>query len=115
MIEWTTPTIPIRIRGAAVMAPNVKVLLTFAQGGYKLTVEPRNLQATEDGVRDRALAVIAPIEGATASTNYAVNAYLIHDGGLYRVTSAIATGEAIAPGTNCIACTVMGEVIRLTA
>ncbi len=50
MIEWTTPTIPIRIRGAAVMAPNVKVLLTFAQGGYKLTVEPRNLQATEDGV-----------------------------------------------------------------
>ena len=32
------------------MAPNVKVLLTFAQGGYLLNVEPRNMQATEDGI-----------------------------------------------------------------
>ena len=58
---------------------------------------------------------IAPVEGGTASTNYAVNSYLIHANQLYRVTSAIATGEAITPGTNCVACTVMGEVIRLTA
>lgn len=58
---------------------------------------------------------IAPIEGNTASTNYAVGAYLIHGNQLYRVTSAIATGEAITPGSNCVACTVMGEVIRLTA
>ena len=58
---------------------------------------------------------IAPIEGETASTNYAVGAYLIHGNQLYRVTSAIATGEAITPGSNCVACTVMGEVIRLTA
>ena len=58
---------------------------------------------------------IAPVEGGTASTNYAVNSYLIHGNQLYRVTSAIATGEAITPGTNCVACTVMGEVIRLTA
>ena len=60
-------------------------------------------------------ASIAPVEGATASTNYAVGAYLMHGNQLYRVTSAIATGEAIAPGTNCVSCTVMGEVIRLTA
>ena len=60
-------------------------------------------------------ASIAPVEGGTASTNYAVNSYLIHGNQLYRVTSAIATGEAITPGTNCVACTVMGEVIRLTA
>ena len=58
---------------------------------------------------------IAPVEGATASTNYAVGAYLMHGNQLYRVTSAIATGEAITPGSNCVACTVMGEVIRLTA
>ena len=60
-------------------------------------------------------ASIAPVEGSTASTNYAVNSYLIHANQLYRVTSAIATGEAITPGSNCVACTVMGEVIRLTA
>ena len=58
---------------------------------------------------------IAPVEGATASANYSVGAYLMHGNQLYRVTSAIATGEAITPGSNCIACTVMGEVIRLTA
>ena len=58
---------------------------------------------------------IAPIEGATASTNYAVGAYLIHGNQLYRVTSAIATGETITPGSNCVACTVMGELVRLTA
>lgn len=58
---------------------------------------------------------IAPVEGSTASTNYAVGAYLMHANQLYRVTSAIATGEAITPGSNCVACTVMGEVIRLTA
>ena len=58
---------------------------------------------------------IAPVEGSTASANYAVNSYLIHGNQLYRVTSAIATGEAITPGSNCTACTVMGEVIRLTA
>ena len=60
-------------------------------------------------------ASIAPVEGSTASTNYAVNSYLIHGNQLYRVTSAIATGEAITPGSNCVACTVMGEVVRLTA
>ena len=60
-------------------------------------------------------ASIAPVESGTASTNYSVNSYLIQANQLYRVTSAIATGEAITPGTNCVACTVMGEVIRLTA
>lgn len=70
---------------------------------------------TADGVVDKALSVIAPIEGATASTNYSVNAYLVHDQQLYRVTSAISTGEAITPGSNCVACTVMGEIVRLTA
>ena len=60
-------------------------------------------------------ASIAPVESGTASTNYSVNSYLIHANQLYRVTSAIATGEAITPGSNCVACTVMGEVIRLTA
>ena len=60
-------------------------------------------------------ASIAPIEGGTASTNYSVGAYFVHSNQLYRVTSAIATGEAITPGTNCTATTVMAEIVRLTA
>ena len=70
---------------------------------------------TAEGLRDEALAVIAPVENHRASTNYAIGAYLIHGGTLYRVTTAIATGEAITPGTNVTATTVMAELIRLTA
>ena len=68
-----------------------------------------------DGVADKALSVVATLEGAKASTNYAIGAYFVHDGTLYRATSAIATGETITPGTNCTATTVMAEIIRLTA
>lgn len=58
---------------------------------------------------------IAPTEGETASANYAVGSYLMQSGTLYRVTTAIARGEAITPGGNVTATTVMAEIIRLTA
>ena len=65
-------------------------------------------------VRDSALAAIAPVERAKASANYAVGSYLVHGGTLYRVTSAIASGESITPGTNVTATTVMAEILALT-
>lgn len=68
-----------------------------------------------DGVADMALSQVAPVENGSASTNYAVGSYLVHDGTLYRVTSAIATGEAITEGTNVTATTVMAEIVRLTS
>lgn len=71
--------------------------------------------STADGIRDRALACIAPVENGRASANYGVGTYLIHGGQLCRVTTAIATGEAIAIGTNVVATTVMAEVIALTS
>lgn len=106
--------------------PPLTMTYTVEQGGTEQIVIPTGEQSaaptlaivyglTADGFVDKALSVIAPIEGATASTNYSVNAYLVHDQQLHRVTSAIATGEAITPGSNCVACTVMGEIVRLTA
>ena len=65
-------------------------------------------QATSD-----ALASVAPVEGATASTNYAQGSYLVHDGKLCKVTSAIASGETIAIGTNVAATTVAAEILAL--
>ena len=70
---------------------------------------------TADGVRDETQSIVAPVEHGVASSNYAVGAYLVMGGTLYRVTTAIATGETINPGTNCTATTVMAEIIRLTA
>lgn len=44
---------------------------------------------------------LAPMEvTSTASTNYSVGDYLTRNGYLYIVTSAIASGETITPGTN---------------
>ena len=71
--------------------------------------------ADADALRDRALSAIAPVEGATASANYAVGSYLVHGGKLYKVTSAIASGESITPGTNVTATTVMAEIVSLTS
>ena len=68
-----------------------------------------------DGIVDKSHSVIAPVENGRASANYAVGSYLVRGGTLYRVTSAIATGEAITPGTNVVATTVMAEIVRLTA
>ena len=68
-----------------------------------------------DGIIDKSQSIIAQVESGVASTNYAVNSYLVMRGTLYRVTSAIATGETITPGTNCVATTVMAEIVRLTA
>lgn len=70
---------------------------------------------TADGVRDETQSIVAPVERGVASSNYAVGAYLVMGGTLYRVTTAIATGETINPGTNCTATTVMAEIVRLTA
>lgn len=67
------------------------------------------------GMRDEALSVIAAIENGKASANYAAGSYLIHCGTLYKVTSAIAVGESITPGTNVTATTVMAELIALTS
>ena len=55
------------------------------------------------------------MENGLASTNYAVGSYLVHGGQLCKVTTAIATGEAITIGTNVTATTVMAEVIALIA
>lgn len=70
---------------------------------------------TAESLRDAALSAIAPVENGKASTNYGVGSYLIHGGQLCRVTTAIATGEAITIGTNVTTTTVMAEVIALIA
>lgn len=45
--------------------------------------------------------IVAPVEGATASKSYGIGDAFLHGGALYKASSVIATGDAIAPGTNC--------------
>lgn len=106
--------------------PPLNIAYPTEQGGTESFVIPTGEQSAPptivytlaydaDGVRDEAQSIVATVEGATASTNYAIGSYFVHGGKLYKATSAIATGETINPGTNCIATTVMAELISLTA
>lgn len=70
------------------------------------------LAATGSAVKtayDAATTNLAPVEASsTASSNHAVGSYLVMSGVLYEVTTAIASGETITPGTNVTAVTVTG-------
>lgn len=106
--------------------PPLNLAYPTEQGGIESIVIPTGEQSAAptlvtvyaydaDGIVDKSQSIVAPVEGARASANYSVGSYLVHDGTLYRVTTAIATGEAINPGSNVTATTVMAELIRLTA
>ena len=110
----TTATTPID--------PQLNLTYKTAQGGterimHEEPTAPPTLVvqygSTADGIRDRALAAIADPDGPTATANHAIGTYLTMDGTLYKVTTAIASGEAIVPGTNVTATTVMAEVLSL--
>jgi hypothetical protein len=68
---------------------------------------------TAASLLDAAASMLADHDGPTATANHAVGSYLTMGGTLYRVTRAIATGEAITPGTNVTATTVMAEILSL--
>jgi len=76
----------------------------------------RDMQIVIDSLNseiERAYAAIAPVESTTAKSNHAVGDYLMLGGTLCKVTSAIASGETIAIGTNVVATTVDAELASL--
>lgn len=50
MITWTTPTLPILVKGGNILSTNCRVLFTFEQNGHSLTLEPDSMTAQTDGV-----------------------------------------------------------------
>ena len=106
--------------------PPLNMTYPTEQGGTESIVVPTGEQIAPptlvtvyaydaDGIVDKSQSIVAPVEGARASANYSVGSYLVQSGTLYRVTTAIATGETITPGTNCTQTTVMAELVSLTA
>ena len=76
-------------------------------------VEGKAIEETlETGIAN-ALGVIATVETSPTTYNHAVGSRIVYDEVLYRVTSAIASGEDIVPGTNVEATTVTDEIKRL--
>ena len=58
---------------------------------------------------------LAMVETSTATANHAVGDLIVYNNQLYKVTAAIASGEAIVVGTNVSATNVSGELIPLTS
>lgn len=105
------------------------VYICYAAGTVKRLVSEDEISALPDNVKDMVLAelepdiaamqsatstassIIAPVENGKASKSYAVGSYLMRGGKLYRVTSAIASGNNITPGTNVSETTVMAELV----
>jgi hypothetical protein len=50
-----------------------------------------------------------------ASTNYAADSFFVSGGTLYKATAAIATGETIQPGTNCVATSIAEQLTAIYA
>jgi hypothetical protein len=56
---------------------------------------------------------LATIEASPATSNYSVGSFLVYNGTLYKVTRAIAAGEALVVGTNISATTAGAELTSL--
>lgn len=111
---------PPAIPSGSVLAISAALSTTFEAAWWteKAAAIPEALQdyaSANTPAIDSISASVAPVEDSISSTNYAVGSYIVCGGQLYRVTTAIATGESIVPGSNCTAVNVMAELVRLTA
>lgn len=80
---------------------------------YNSSVQPEIPAIVEDKLQ-RTQSMIATVETEiTASRDYAINEFLVYNGQLYKVTTAITTGETITPGTNCSITTVAEQLSLL--
>ena len=77
-------------------------------------VYPDNLVGKLDGLPWDFATLIAYTESTTKATKaYSQGDYFILNNVLYKVTSSIANGGTITPGTNCTATTIMAEIAAL--
>lgn len=117
VFELATPT-------TTTIDPPLNMSYRSEQGGTETVLVPEGEMSapvpmvvvygsTPDGILDRSASLLAAQDGPTATANHAIGSYLTMGGQLYKVTTAIASGEAIVPGTNVTATTVMAEVLSL--
>ena len=121
---------PYQIKNGKVYGSNA-VSLTQAQYDALSTAEKNNgtvyyiydsdavLDASEvslgSGTVEDLAGSVAVIETSPATATHAVGSYLVYNGQLYKVTSAIRAGETLTPGTNISVVSVGGELTSLNS
>lgn len=123
MLVWLNDTVieGARLRFYGVLNGNNVIPYVYAKGNgsiasgilgfdesWTITALPTDAEgeSASELVMD-ALSAIATPDGPVATANHAANTYLTMQGKLYKVTSAIASGEQIVSGTNVTETTVM--------
>lgn len=90
------------------------------------TVDPADLLPAQSRVEAILMALDSKIDelgdltapdetDMTANTNYAVDSFFTVGGTLYKAIAAIATGETIQPGTNCVATSIAEQLTAIYA
>lgn len=75
--------------------------ISVTQQGDQLSADNMNNLETRIGnAFDEMAGNLAPIEVSPASTNHAVDSQIVYNGILYKVTTAISTGDNLVVGTN---------------
>ena len=75
-----------------------------------------NLETRIKAECDALEAGFASVQTTSVATRaYAKGSYLVYNGNLYKVTTAIASGGTITPGTNCSRTNVGNELVSLTS
>jgi hypothetical protein len=122
--DGTTTYYPLATPTTTPISPALPMTYRIEQGGTESIIVPdgeisaapvltvADGESAADLVMD-ALACIAAPDGPTAMANHAVGTYLTMQGKLYKVTTAIASGEQIVSGTNVTETTVMAELLAL--
>lgn len=122
--DGTTTYYPLATPTTTTISPALPMTYRVEQGGTESIIVPDGEvsaapvltvaegESASELVMD-ALSAIATPDGPTATANHAVGTYLTMQGKLYKVTTAIASGEQITAGTNVTETTVMAELLAL--
>lgn len=85
------------------------VIATYEASAVAVT----SVTATYEKASAGGVGSLATIEASPATSNHSVGSFLVYNGTLYKVTRAIAAGEALVVGTNISATTAGAELTSL--
>ena len=88
--------------------PTANLKLTY-------TIDSETIEESLESGIGKAFSSVAPVETSPATDNHGIGSRIVYNETLYKVTSAIAAGEDIVPGTNVTATTVAAELLATQA
>lgn len=90
------------------------IIATYTASQVAVTSLTANYPTAQTEINNTLAGSIATIETSPATANHSVGEYIVYNGQLYKVTSAITAGQSLAVGTNIIATNIADEFSSAT-